>query len=129
MTAWITAEGKRWARAEMSRCQRRFRQHINRPSNPRGRIHRLPCAFCTLDQQDTPSEAHHIDYDRPFVVVWVCFSHHRQLDHGSLTVRNRDIHDYSTLLMPVARPGGYAENRPREESEYGDQLAAGGAPF
>lgn len=40
----------------------------------RGEITRLPCEVCG----ETKSEAHHPDYSKPLLVVWLCRPHHRE---------------------------------------------------
>lgn len=40
-----------------------------------GRLARLPCSECG----ETKVEAHHVDYDKPLDVIWLCKSHHAQL--------------------------------------------------
>ncbi|KKM89081.1 hypothetical protein LCGC14_1252190 [marine sediment metagenome] len=42
-----------------------------------GIIYRMPCLVC----EGTPTEAHHVDYERPLKVRWLCFRHHRQEHH------------------------------------------------
>ena len=84
-------------RVLLDRVQRRFRHHIRTNWNPKGRIRREICAFC--ENPHLPTEAHHVDYTRPFLVVWVCTSCHRRLEHGSLRVRKRDLWDYSSLVQ------------------------------
>lgn len=77
------------------RCRRRFRHHVRTPvSNPKGRIHREPCCRCG----EREAEAHHLDYENPFRVAWLCSSCHRKVDHGSLNLRQKDIWDYSGLV-------------------------------
>lgn len=39
-----------------------------------GKIKREPCAFCGV----MPSEAHHSDYSKPLLIVWLCKSCHRK---------------------------------------------------
>jgi hypothetical protein len=43
-----------------------------------GRLIRLPCEICG----DAKSQAHHDDYRRPLSVRWLCFKHHREIEHG-----------------------------------------------
>jgi hypothetical protein len=38
-----------------------------------GRLVQLPCLLC-----GGKSEAHHVDYDAPLQVVWLCPAHHKQ---------------------------------------------------
>lgn len=49
------------------------------------------------------SEFHHLDYKNPFLGVWCCFSHHRKIEHGSVTVWKRDIWDYHSVVAPFLR--------------------------
>jgi len=39
-----------------------------------GRIKREPCAGCGKEQ----SEAHHLDYDKPLLIVWLCPNCHKE---------------------------------------------------
>jgi len=45
-----------------------------------GRLTKLPCEVCG----DSKSQAHHVTYDDPFNIRWLCFKHHRKL-HGQET--------------------------------------------
>jgi hypothetical protein len=125
---WLKRDGSRWGSAEKRRVARLFRHHVRTFRNPMGRIHREACWFCRetarLDRLNGtcngPREehlplapAHHIDYDRPFVVVWACDKHHRMLDHCSLTLPLRAIHDYTSLIEApgIAQPGRRREAR------------------
>jgi hypothetical protein len=101
---WTTKAGKRWNKTERDRVSRRFRYHVRTTSNPRGRIHREGCFW----HPEVEAEAHHIDYTKPFVVVWAGGSCgcHRRVDHGSLKVPKKAIFDYTSLVSVVARPGG-----------------------
>jgi len=40
-----------------------------------GRLIRGHCAICNFDK----TEAHHIDYNKPLNIVWLCKKHHREL--------------------------------------------------
>lgn len=107
-----TKDEIRWNKLEQAWVARRFRYHVRVPSNPLGRIHREPCSFCAEERWrvelggGTPAmidtmpfgEAHHPDYDQTFLVVWVCLSHHRRVDHGTLEVPERHLRDYSSLI-------------------------------
>lgn len=106
--------GRKWNSAERQRIARRFRHHVRTSSNPRGRIHRELCFFCVENAltggyprlEHLPlAAAHHIDYARPFVVVWCCDSHHRKIDHGALCVPLKAICDYTSLIETVAKYG------------------------
>lgn len=92
---WIKQDGKPWFDAEDRRAHKRFQRHVRTTSNPRGRIHRETCFVkgCGLE-----AEAHHPDYTKPFLVLWVCTSHHRMVDHGSLKFTKLDLWDYSSLI-------------------------------
>lgn len=46
-------------------------------------------------------EAHHPDHRYWWRVAWLCFSCHRQVEFGTVTLRDRDVCDYWTLLLPV----------------------------
>jgi len=41
-------------------------------------IVRQPCEVCG----SAKSQAHHHDYSKPLEVRWLCFKHHRELEHG-----------------------------------------------
>lgn len=45
-----------------------------------GRAERKPCEVCGKKAQ-----AHHHDYSKPLDVRWLCFKHHRELEHGQRT--------------------------------------------
>lgn len=48
-----------------------------------GRITRGPCEKC--DTLNMRTQAHHDDYRSPLKVKWLCFKHHREVEHGQLT--------------------------------------------
>lgn len=98
-------DGKRWHVRERDRIAERFRSHVRKPSNPRGRIIRENCFACRLEGIAKPGEAHHPDYTRPFLVAWVCYKHHRSADHGGLVIPRRELWDYSSLVAPLLKPG------------------------
>ncbi len=56
-----------------------------------GKIQRGPCEVCG----EAKSNGHHIDYDEPLNVMWLCRSHHMQWHkkNGHLVV-NRDKEDF-----------------------------------
>jgi len=126
-------EGTRWdtgpsaidpvSRIIMDRYERRFRHHIQTPSNPKGRIVRLPCAFCAFPA----AEAHHLKYepDWAFIIVWACISCHRKLEYGSLKIGARQICNYTSLVSNISRPNGRAENRrePDLSFDFGANVA------
>lgn len=39
-----------------------------------GRIKRFPCRECG----DNNSEGHHLDYNQPYMVIWLCKFHHSE---------------------------------------------------
>ena len=41
----------------------------------RGKVTKSPCAVCG----DIKVEAHHADYSKPLVVLWLCRLHHKEL--------------------------------------------------
>jgi hypothetical protein len=47
----------------------------------RGVLVRQPCIWC----KHTPGEAHHPDYDRPRLVVWMCRPHHLEFHRWMAT--------------------------------------------
>lgn len=113
--------GTRWNQRDRIQVARLFRHHVRTPSNPRGRIHRECCWFCLetarrggypLAEHLPLAPFHHIDYARPFVGVWCCDKHHRMIDHDSLRVPARAIHDYTSLIEApgVGRRGGRRNN-------------------
>ena len=52
------------------------------------------------------AQAHHLDYSKPFLVVWVGESCgcHRRLEHGTLRIPKKAVYDYSSLVAGVHRP-------------------------
>lgn len=40
-----------------------------------GKLNREPCALCGIEQ----GEAHHLDYNEPLLIVWLCSNCHRQI--------------------------------------------------
>lgn len=112
---WVKADGSRWTDEGRTRVQRRFRHHLRGPRNPLGRIHREECCFtggkhgsCWYLQKahgDVVAEAHHLSYDAPFRVVWLCTTHHRRVERGTLKVPKRAIWDYTSLVDGVAKHG------------------------
>jgi hypothetical protein len=103
MKGWRDRAGKRWYTSEHERVSRLFRYHVNTRGNPRGRIHRMMCAFCKVNEQDSISQFHHLDYARPFVGVWVCVSHHRKIEAGTAKVTPSKVFDYTGLVAPLLR--------------------------
>lgn len=50
----------------------------------RGELTREPCAFCGKEQ----GEAHHLDYNQPLLIVWLCSDCHRELHY---TIKKGEI--------------------------------------
>lgn len=119
MPSSLSRDWRRWKQYEdpdKVRAARRFRHHIQTPSNPRGRVVRLPCVFCPLEEAlNRFSEAHHPNHKIWWVVVWACERCHRMIEHGSLRVLKKHLFDYSSLLL--IRPNGHRENRPSPQLE------------
>jgi hypothetical protein len=116
------ADGQPWFDAEDRRAHKRFQRHVRTTSNPRGRIRREPCFADPAHAIE--AEAHHPDYTRPFLVLWVCLSCHRKVDHGSLKFKKTDLWDYTSLI----------NQRPRAQKPCADPgekraLAAAAVPF
>jgi hypothetical protein len=140
--SFLTKDGRRWQRADRIRVARLFRAHVDTPSNRRrGRSCRIQRRDCHWHPGVT-AEAHHVDYARPFAVVWagLLCGCHRRIEHGTLTVTRRAIWDYTSLIegpFGIARPGGRAETRARSDAETGAVQAlrgrtaarAAGVPF
>jgi len=47
-----------------------------------GRLSRQPCEVC----QAPEAQAHHADYSKPLEVRWLCFRHHRELEHKQVVI-------------------------------------------
>lgn len=83
---------------QKERVARRFRHHVQTASNPRGRIVRpIICQFCA-EPVPAGCDAHHVDYTKSFIVVWCCFTCHRQIERGAMRILLRHIYDYSSLV-------------------------------
>lgn len=134
---WRDKLGKRWQAKANTKIAHTFRSHVDTPSNRAHgrscRIHREPCFACAADYYAAlqafptinfkpplePGEAHHIDYVRPFVVVWVCHRHHREVDHGSLKIPKKAIWDYSSLI-PVRSLKRHLKQKSAKDSRRRD---------
>lgn len=91
------------------RAARRFRQQLYSPRHPDRRIHRVyRCVnWRVCGQIDVQTEAHHLDYTKPYVVVWVCRECHRRIDHDEMAVKPSWVRDYTSLVRQV--PARHAE--------------------
>ncbi len=49
-----------------------------------GKLIRKPCKVCGTAKV----QAHHRDYNKPLEVEWLCFKHHREIEHGQVVVSN-----------------------------------------
>lgn len=107
---WMAKDSERWNDPSQIRVARRFRHHVRTTSNPRGRIHREPCFNIRECGSTKPADAHHVDYNQPFLVLWVCVNCHRKVDHNSLKFKKSDLWDYSSVVR--VRGKTWAENRP-----------------
>lgn len=89
----------------VTRAVRRFRQQVWSPKHPERRIVRMyRCVnWRKCGSKDVQTEGHHIDYDHPFIVVWVCRSCHRLIESGSLRVLQRWVYNYESLVKEVLR--------------------------
>lgn len=104
MKHWRDQKGKRWYKSKHIRVTRLFRYHVATGYNPRGRILRMICAYCKPHTQGTPSQFHHVNYEFPFVGVWVCVSHHRKIELGTTKITPSKLCDYTELVRPILRP-------------------------
>ena len=106
---WMVGDA-RWNSRDKQRVEEQFRRMVRTPKNPGGRIRREPCPFCVREYlpgmvPDRDSQFHHLDYRNPFLGVWCCNSHHRRIEHGTVTVLKKDVWDYSSIVAPLLRPG------------------------
>lgn len=111
--SWSDPSG-RWNSADRIRVERLFRAHVQSRRNPGGRIVRLPCVFWggvrgrwpqpqPPDCLGEPADAHHVDYEHPFRVAWLCFKCHRRVERGTLRITPRLICDYTSLVANIRR--------------------------
>lgn len=48
-----------------------------------GRLVKSPCEVCGAVRV----QAHHEDYSKPLDVRWLCFKHHREVEHGQVVTK------------------------------------------
>jgi hypothetical protein len=120
-----TGDDSEWTAAQKRGIARKFRHHVQARWNPKGRIVRLPCVFyggyargrhvfeeppmCLGDLVD----AHHVDYARPFAVVWLCRTCHALVHRRKLRVVPSMVCDYSSLVQNLHRKKAGHGNRSR----------------
>lgn len=118
---WIKTDGTRWNEAERIRVSRLFRAHVDTPSNRRtGRSCRIQRRNCFWHPNEA-AEAHHIRYDKPFVVVWACvrLGCHREIDHGSKKIPRKAVFDYTSLVEGAYGVAKHGLRKPEPESRGG----------
>jgi hypothetical protein len=122
---WAEKYTRKWNTRRRTQVAALFRHHVDTPCNRRaGRscaIIRQPCWFCLQEEIETIALAlaedpeyipaalrngqfHHQTYRRPFYGVWVCYSHHRMVEHGSIEVPLEATRDYLPAVRPHLRP-------------------------
>lgn len=77
-----------WAnyRSQPLEARKRKIRRLTRAALLRGEIDRQPCRDCG----STDSEAHHVTYDTPFNIVWLCRPHHHA-EHRALRAKGLAI--------------------------------------
>ncbi len=61
-----------------------------------GQVLRLPCCICGKPEV----HAHHEDYSKPLLLVWLCHRHHVDRHKGLITIGELEVHDYSWRELP-----------------------------
>lgn len=79
---YSTDKGRRIARDAQSKTRSKYPERyraraITTKAIRHGVLVRLPCEVCA----ETPTHAHHDDYNKPLEVRWLCVSHHEALHH------------------------------------------------
>lgn len=76
---------RRHMRAHRERHPERFKARTAVSNALRsGRLKRGPCKVEGCKARKV--QAHHADYKKPLEVEWLCFKHHRELEHGQTVV-------------------------------------------
>lgn len=86
------AEYRKKPRVKIKNMARWYTNHEIRA----GRINREPCAMCNKEQ----AEAHHLDYNQPLLIVWLCPDCHRKVHLKKGGVMNKPDEG---LLTPERR--------------------------
>lgn len=103
MTEWDKRPAKTYEAAGRVRSAERFRGHVWSPRNRTGRIMRpWWCPVCWTQASKEVIQAHHVDYDRPFLVVWCCTSCHREFEAGK-KVQSKWLFNYESLVRLVKK--------------------------
>lgn len=106
-----------YSSTDKARCAERLRHHIWTPRSPHRRIHRLyRCCYCRTECQ---TEAHHVDYEKPFLVSWLCTSCHRKVEAGSIKLQARHLFDYSSLVRSEPWRWRRGDRGPQSQSVVG----------
>lgn len=106
-----------YSSTEKARCAERLRHHIWTPRSPHRRIHRLyRCCHCHRECQ---TEAHHVDYTRPFLVSWLCTSCHRKVEAGSIKLGKRHMFNYESLVNSEPHRWRSGDRGPQAQSIIG----------
>ena len=61
-----------------------------------GKVKKQPCEVCGSDE----SEAHHIEYEKPLEVKWLCRKHHHET-HMKIRFPKGKNQKYGALFLPV----------------------------
>ena len=65
----------------------------------RGYLDRGACVIC-----DAPkAQAHHEDYSRPRLIVWLCALHHARVHNGSISIKPEQMIELDRPVWPKRR--------------------------
>lgn len=79
-----------------SKAQSRYQTHKALQS---GTITKQPCEVCGMEKV----EAHHLDYQKPTNIMWLCRKHHREWHKKHGTTPNSEEDDVQIFLDPKTR--------------------------
>ena len=68
---------KEWRKTHFLSIEQKFKSNARRKTNmriKRGLLLPYPCEICGAIKV----EAHHDDYNKPYEIRWLCFTHHRE---------------------------------------------------